>query len=87
MLQAIRQSLADQLPDEPPIDYKPCATIRVRCPEGVTLTRRFQADLPLKVLLNYITANGFHTPEEYKVLTTFPRRDVSTACVQSSSCV
>ena len=77
-MQAIRQSVADQLPDEPPPGCtEPVSTIRIRCPEGVVLTRRFLAQHPLQVLLNFVTSKGFHM-EEYKVITTFPRRDVST---------
>ena len=79
LLQAIRQSVADQLPSEPDEDCsEPISTIRVRGPEGLTLKRRFLASQPLQLLFNYLTAKGFHTPDEYKVLTTFPRRDVST---------
>lgn len=31
--------------------------------------------LPLQILLNFATANGF-SPEEFKVISSFPRRDV-----------
>ena len=52
--------------------------IRIRTPDGQTLTRRFLAVNTLQVLLNYVTSCGYHATD-YKVLTTFPRRDVSRA--------
>ena len=76
-MQAIQQSVAEQLPDEP--DEKcgePVANIRFRVPGGETMSRRFLAQNTLQILLNFITSKGFHV-EDYKVLTTFPRRDVS----------
>ena len=78
LLQAISQSLADQLPSEPAAG---CAegeisTIRVRAPANKLIVRRFMAEHPLQVLLNFIASEGYHT-QDFKVLTTFPRRDVS----------
>ncbi|XP_013397035.1 FAS-associated factor 1 [Lingula anatina] len=76
--EAIQQSLADQLPDEPPADSKePISILRIRIPGGEFITRRFLAKHPLQILLNFITSKGYHM-EEYKVLTTYPRRDIST---------
>ena len=40
------------------------------------ITRRFLVTSRLQVLLNFVTAKGYDTAN-YKVLTTFPRRDVS----------
>ena len=50
--------------------------MRIRAPGGKLLVRRFLARHSLQVLLDYIAAQGFHT-QDYKVLTTFPRKDVS----------
>ena len=78
-LQAIRQSIQDQLPPEPPENCKqPLSNIRLRCPGGEMFTRRFLATTRLQVLLNFVTVKGFDTAN-YKVLTTFPRRDVSSS--------
>lgn len=85
-LQAISQSLADQLPPEPSAD---CAdeisTIRVRAPANKLIVRRFLAVHTLQTLLDYVASEGFHT-QDYKVLTTFPRRDVSSIRVSSIRC-
>ncbi len=49
-LQAIRMSIADQLPEEPSNDCtEPVTMIRVRGPGGTVLTRRFLAQNPLQV--------------------------------------
>lgn len=72
----MRKSLAEQLPSEPPIDAPfPISHIRVRLPTGVTIARRFKADTPLSILLTYVASQGYPT-EEYKVLQSWPRRDV-----------
>ena len=77
ILQAIRASLESQLPAEPPADCKaPMARIRFRCPGGELLNRRFLGSETLQVLLNYVSSKGYDT-SDYKVLTTYPRRDVS----------
>lgn len=75
---AVRKSLADQLPDEPSSDAGfPISHIRVRLPTGVTIARRFRANTPLSVLLNYIASQGYPTAE-FKVLASWPRRDLVT---------
>lgn len=72
----MRKSLAEQLPPEPPVDSPfPVSHIRVRLPTGDILARRFKADTPLSILLTYIASQGFPT-EEYKVLASWPRKDV-----------
>jgi hypothetical protein len=78
-LQAIRQSLMDQLPEEPACDCtQPISTLRIRCPGGDNLVRRFLAQHSLQILLNFVASKGFPS-SEYKLLTTFPRKDVSYA--------
>ena len=76
-LQAMRQSVAGTIPDEPPADCtETLARLRFRCPDGKMLNRRFLGTTLLSTLLNYLLSNGYSS-DEYKVLTTFPRRDVS----------
>ena len=77
MLQAIAQSLAEQLPVEPPPECKDdVSTVRVRVPQQKDpLVRRFLAHNTLQTLLDYVTSQGYHT-QDYKLLTTFPRKDV-----------
>ena len=41
-----------------------------------SLERRFLASDSLQTVLDYLTIEGFHS-EEYKVLSSWPRRDVS----------
>ena len=66
------------LPDEPDVTCtEPVALLRIRCPDGRVLNRRFLATEPLQVLLTYVGSAGFE-PDTYKLLTTYPRKDVST---------
>ncbi|XP_046327782.1 FAS-associated factor 1-like [Haliotis rufescens] len=75
--EAIQASLLKSLPDEPPTSCKnPVSRIRFRLPTGEVTTRRFLATETVQTLLHYLTTKGFHT-EEYKVLSTFPRRDIT----------
>lgn len=75
--QAIQQSAALQIPDEPEENSEePVARLRFRTPTGEVKLRRFRASEPLRNVLFYLTSEGFHI-EDYKILTTFPRRDVS----------
>ena len=65
------------MPDEPAKNCKdPITVLRIKTPNGETLTRRFKADEPLKHLVYYVTSKGYDV-EGFKLLTTFPRRDVS----------
>ncbi|XP_077981090.1 FAS-associated factor 1-like [Glandiceps talaboti] len=76
--EAIRLSLEEQLPDEPPDTCtEPITTIRVKLPNGENVTRKFLAQHPLQILLNYVASKGYQA-EEYKVLTNWPKRDLST---------
>ncbi|CAL1270345.1 unnamed protein product [Larinioides sclopetarius] len=75
---AVRKSLAEQLPPEPPSDTsQPVSHIRVRLPNGGTIGRSFTADTPLSLLLMYIASEGYPS-EQYKVLASWPRIDLTT---------
>ncbi|CAG5134193.1 unnamed protein product [Candidula unifasciata] len=75
--EAISKSIATTVPDEPSEDSTArISFLRFRAPKGQILTRRFFAENTLGDLLNFLTSQGYHT-EDYKVLTTFPRRDIS----------
>ena len=66
-----------KLPAEPKAGGKNVARIRFRVVGGrQNLERRFLASDRLELLFDFITAEGFE-PETHKVLTSFPRRDVS----------
>merc|ERR1712241_1951 len=67
---------ASSLPPEPPADCgAPLANIRFRAP-STQLQRRVLASDTLEILLLFLRSEGFR-PEEYKVITSFPRRDIS----------
>jgi FAS-associated factor 2 len=74
---AVEQSeAASTLPAEPAADCgEVLANIRFRTPQS-TLARRFLGSSQLSVLLLYLRSQGFR-PEEYKVLSSFPRRDLT----------
>jgi len=83
----VRLSLANLLPQEPDATCtKPVALLRIRCPDGRVLNRRFLASEPLRVLLTYVGSVGYEQ-DTYKLLTTYPRKDVSTLviCICSRS--
>lgn len=73
-----RQEVLKRLPAEPSGDQPAgsATCIRFRLPEGKTSTRRFLADEPLQVLLDYLLVEGYPT-DDYKVLSSWPRKDVS----------
>uniref|UniRef100_A0AAU7YR01 Fas-associated factor 1 n=1 Tax=Sinonovacula constricta TaxID=98310 RepID=A0AAU7YR01_SINCO len=75
--QAIQESLAQKVPDEPPEGCtEVTCTLRIRTPAREMLVRKFYGQNKLRVLKNYIISKGFHLTD-YKLLTTFPRRDLS----------
>ena len=79
-------SLENQLPEEPAAACaEPVALLRIRCPDGRVLNRRFLAAEPLAVLLTYVGSVGFE-PDTYKLLTTYPRKDVSMLVLVRFSC-
>ncbi|XP_012278050.1 FAS-associated factor 1 [Orussus abietinus] len=76
--EAHRQAVESSLPPEPqPGVGDGVLKIKVRLPAGKFLERRFQADTPLQTLLNFLIVEGYPT-EEYKVLSSWPRRDLTS---------
>lgn len=75
--EAHRQAVESSLPPEPQQETgDDVIKVRVRLPAGKFLERKFQSDTPLQTLLNFLIVEGYPT-EEYKVLSSWPRRDVS----------
>lgn len=79
-IEAIREANrldAEQcLPPEPDANANGIAKIRVRKPNGEFLERRFTVESPLDILLKFVASIGFPI-DEYKVISSWPRRDVS----------
>uniref|UniRef100_V9KLB1 Fas (TNFRSF6) associated factor 1 n=4 Tax=Callorhinchus milii TaxID=7868 RepID=V9KLB1_CALMI len=75
--EAIRLSLEQSLPAEPKEEStEPVSKLRIRTPRGEFFERRFLASNRLQVVFDFVASKGF-PKEEYKLLSTFPRRDVS----------
>lgn len=64
------------LPPEPEPGTPAITQIRIRKPSGEYMERRFLVTDQLHTLLMFITSKGFPT-DEYKVISSWPRRDVS----------
>jgi len=78
--------VVQRLPPEPPSDVADVTTkIRFRLPGGNTATRRFLAAQSLQVLLDYLLVEGYPA-EEFKVLSSWPRKDVSLFSALLFSC-
>uniref|UniRef100_A0A0P5N633 FAS-associated factor n=1 Tax=Daphnia magna TaxID=35525 RepID=A0A0P5N633_9CRUS len=73
-----RQEVLKRLPAEPSADQSAgnITCIRFRLPEGKTSTRRFRADEPLQVLLDYLLVEGY-PHNDFKVLSSWPRKDLT----------
>ncbi|XP_066547736.1 FAS-associated factor 1 [Amia ocellicauda] len=75
--EAIRLSLEQALPPEPEEDSsEPISKLRIRTPSGEFLERRFLGSCKLQVLFDFVASKGYPW-EEFKLLTTFPRRNVT----------
>lgn len=75
--EAHRLAVESNLPPEPDAEAGTNVwKIKVRLPGGKFLERRFHPDTPLQILLNFLIVEGYPT-DEYKVLSSWPRRDVS----------
>ncbi|GBP57236.1 FAS-associated factor 1 [Eumeta japonica] len=77
--EAQRMSAAARVPDEPAADIAEVARIRVRLPPPHTdyLERRFHAADTLAMLLDFLASKGY-PQDTYKVLSSWPRRDITT---------
>ncbi|XP_028668293.1 FAS-associated factor 1 [Erpetoichthys calabaricus] len=75
--EAIRLSLEQTLPPEPEEESaEPISKLRIRTPSGEFLERRFLGSCKLQVLFDFVASKGYPR-EEFKLLTTFPRRNVT----------
>ncbi|KAL4667231.1 hypothetical protein H8959_005920, partial [Pygathrix nigripes] len=73
--EAIRLSLEQALPPEPKEENaEPVSKLRIRTPSGEFLERRFLASSKLQIVFDFVASKGFPW-DEYKLLSTFPRRD------------
>lgn len=66
------------MPPEPAENTDGITKIRIRKPTGDFLERRFLATDQLNTLLNFVASKGFPI-DEYKVISSWPRRDVSSS--------
>uniref|UniRef100_A0A8C0UTZ6 Fas associated factor 1 n=1 Tax=Cyanistes caeruleus TaxID=156563 RepID=A0A8C0UTZ6_CYACU len=75
--EAIRLSLEQSLPPEPKEEStESVSKLRIRMPSGEFFERRFLASSKLQVVFDFVASKGYPW-EEYKLLGTFPRRDVT----------
>ncbi|KAE8610155.1 hypothetical protein XENTR_v10012031 [Xenopus tropicalis] len=74
--EAIRLSLEQSLPPEPLEESEPLSKLRIRTPSGEFLERRFLGSSPLQVVLDFVASKGYPC-QEFKLISTFPRRDVT----------
>ncbi|XP_040896941.1 FAS-associated factor 1 [Toxotes jaculatrix] len=75
--EAIRLSLEQALPPEPVEESgEQISKLRIRTPSGEFLERRFLGSCKLQVLFDFVASKGYPF-EEFKLLTTFPRRNIT----------
>lgn len=75
--EAIRLSLEQALPPEPKEEGgEPVTKLRIRTPSGEFLERRFLGSCKLQVLFDFVASKGYPS-DEFKLLTTFPRRNIT----------
>ncbi|XP_047443589.1 FAS-associated factor 1 [Mugil cephalus] len=75
--EAIRLSLEQALPPEPDEESgEQISKLRIRTPSGEFLERRFLGSCKLQVLFDFVASKGYPF-EEFKLLTTFPRRNIT----------
>lgn len=75
--EAIRLSLEQTLPPEPEEETgEPVSKLRIRTPSGEFLERRFLGSCKLQVLFDFVASKGYPS-DEFKLLTTFPRRNIT----------
>ncbi|XP_028301240.1 FAS-associated factor 1 [Gouania willdenowi] len=82
--EAIRLSLEQALPPEPEEEAgEQISKLRIRTPSGEFLERRFLGSCKLQVLFDFVASKGFPF-EEFKLLTTFPRRNITQLDAEST---
>ncbi|KAM8930562.1 FAS-associated factor 1 [Pelodytes ibericus] len=82
--EAIRLSLEQSLPPEPQEEHsEPQSKLRIRTPSGQFIERRFLGSSPLQVVLDFVASKGYPC-QEFKLLSTFPRRDITQLDPDSS---
>jgi len=75
--EAIRLSLEQTLPPEPAEEGDQAVTkLRIRTPSGEFLERRFLGSCKLQVLFDFVASKGYPW-DDFKLLTTFPRRNIT----------
>ncbi|KAG8230573.1 hypothetical protein J437_LFUL004486 [Ladona fulva] len=74
--EAHRLQVQSSLPDEPVEGDAFVTKIRFRLPTEKVITRLFHVTTKLKVLFDYLVVQGYHQ-DDYKVLTSWPRRDLT----------
>lgn len=74
--EAIRLSLEQALPPEPDESAEQISKLRIRTPSGEFLERRFLGSCKLQVLFDFVASKGYPF-DEFKLLTTFPRRNIT----------
>ncbi|XP_068447783.1 FAS-associated factor 1 [Clinocottus analis] len=75
--EAIRLSLEQALPPEPDEDSaEQISKLRIRTPSGEFLERRFLGSCKIQVLFDFVASKGYPF-EEFKLLTTFPRKNIT----------
>ncbi|XP_023219526.1 FAS-associated factor 2-like [Centruroides sculpturatus] len=65
--------LADQIPEEPPVDQPDTVHVMIKLPVGTRLERRFQKNHSLKYLYYFIFCHD-ESPDFFQVVTNFPRK-------------
>ncbi|KAL1022433.1 hypothetical protein UPYG_G00027560 [Umbra pygmaea] len=82
--EAIRLSLEHALPPEPAEEGgEPISKLRIRTPSGEFLVRRFLGSTKLQVLFDFVASKGYPL-DDFKLLTTFPRRNITQLDPHSS---
>ncbi|CAJ0581365.1 unnamed protein product, partial [Mesorhabditis spiculigera] len=73
-----RKHVEQLLPAEPAETEANLMHIKMRCPGGEQLMRRFRRAETLEMLLNYLDTKGYHT-DKYKFFNSdFPKKDITT---------
>ena len=71
----LREQIANTLPSEPDSTVDAICSLKCRLPGGKVVSRRFLNATTLSVLFDFLYTQGF-SRDEYRFLTTYPKRDV-----------